>query len=281
MNKNNCFGYNVNLFSFQLEKTAIQMAKMSAMTPGDIPIFPMIPDDKTLLYKHMLSVGVVDASAFDTRLCIELYKAFYGERCSFEILQQSASKIETVLTNLRNVQNESILVKAALFHYSIVINEIFPEYNEQAADILCVMYLYKCNMLPSPYFYLDCRRYFENERDLAQTLDSYIFIFLTALYKQAEKQITYLMRAMDLRKEISGIVFDNINRPQSTKIIDLIFGTPILTAGDMVKALGVTRGQAVRYLHVLEENGILIGDDKQRSRTFRFDKLLDIVNDDV
>ena len=68
---------------------------------------------------------------------------------------------------------------------------------------------------------------------------------------------------------------------ESTKIIDLIFGTPILTVGDMVKALGVTRGQAVRYLHVLEENGILIGDDKQRSRTFRFDKLLDIVNDDV
>lgn len=40
--------------------------------------------------------------------------------------------------------------------------------------------------------------------------------------------------------------------------------------------LAVSHGQAVRYLNVLEEKRVLLGDDRKRGKTFYFAALIDL-----
>lgn len=40
--------------------------------------------------------------------------------------------------------------------------------------------------------------------------------------------------------------------------------------------LAVSHGQAVRYLNVLEEKRVLLGDDRKRGKTFYFAELIDL-----
>ena len=269
------FEYNANFFTLKLEEAAFSLSKIYSYTPIETPLFPLIPDmNKENLFKYMMCKNKIDSSIFDANLCVDIYKEFFADYAVEKHLSNTKNEVDLLLNKLNALTNESVLIKSALLNYEIVNASIFPTQNREIADILSVVYLYKHNLLPTPYFYLNCREQFEKIYDAGEMLDGYIFVFLTLVSQQAERHVEYLRNVAQLKEEISATVYSVINRPQSDRIVRLIFETPILTADDMSKELGITRGQAVRYLHVLEETGVLIGDDKQRNRTFYFARLL-------
>lgn len=272
------FKYNANHFSLKLEEAAFALSKIHANTPKNIPLYPLMPDkNKEIMFKHMICKNFVDSNMFDADLCAEIYKTFYGNDVCLKYLTDIKKQINSLLLKINALTGESVLVKAALLNYGIAKAEIFPTKNREMADVLSVIYIYKNDLLPTPYFYLDCKEQFDKVYDAGEILDIYVFVFLTLVSQQAGKHVEYLEKVTELRKEISAVVYSNINRPQSDKIVDLIFETPILTADDISANLGITRGQAVRHLHVLEETGVLVGDEKQRNRTFYFARLLGLM----
>ena len=272
------FKYNVNHFSLKLEEAAFALSRVHSNTPRNIPLFPLIPDtNKEIMLKRIICKNSIDSHVFDASLCVDIYKKICGDDVCEKYLPESQKQISLLLEEINSLTSESILVKAALLNYGIVNAKIFPIKNRSIADTLSVIYLYKHNFLPTPYFYLDCEEPFDKMLDAREILDIYIFAFLALVTQQSGKHIEYLEKVSELRQEVSAVVYSYINRPQSDKIIDLIFGTPILSADDISKNLGITRGQAIRHLHVLEEKGVLVGDDKQRNRRFYFARLLELM----
>ena len=58
--------------------------------------------------------------------------------------------------------------------------------------------------------------------------------------------------------------------------MECLFMHPVLNATYLEDKLGVSHGQAVRYLNTLEEKHILHGDDRKRGRMFYFTELIDL-----
>jgi hypothetical protein len=272
------FKYNANHFSLKIEEAAFAFSRIHSKTPENISLFPLLPDiGKRNVLTHMLcSRNKVDSHVFDANLCVDIYRNFCGDDVCENYPPESQKQISLLLEEINSLTNESILVKAAILNYGIVNAKIFPIKSRLIADVLSVIYLYKHKFLPTPYFYLDCEQ-LDKKFDERKILDIYIFDFLDLVTQQAGKHIEYLEKVSELRQEVSAVVYSCIHRPQSDKIIDLIFGTPIISADDISKELEITRGQAIRHLHVLEEKKVLVGDDKQRNRKFYFARLLDLM----
>lgn len=270
------FIYNTNTFSSLIDETSFCLGEVNRLSLLTGSIFPLIPNhDKSLLPKYMTCRSLVDNSVFNAELCNYVIKVFCGEDYLSDIASELKKLFSTIVNELDILSDESIIVKAALLHYSIVSSRIITDNRYQIADILSVIYLYKSHRLPFPYFYIDSS-FINNEKLILGDINNYIFLFLSLLCESAKKHLVHLEKVIELKSEILSIVSKFINRPQSGKIIDFIFSTPIFTAEEMSKALGLTRGQVIRHLHVLEGCGIIKGDDKQRKRTFYFKRLLNM-----
>lgn len=79
-----------------------------------------------------------------------------------------------------------------------------------------------------------------------------------------------------LYSKTKNAVKECINSPKFDEIIECLFTHPVLNAHALEDQLAVSHGQAVRYLNVLEEKRILLGDDRKRGKTFFFVELLDL-----
>ena len=99
---------------------------------------------------------------------------------------------------------------------------------------------------------------------------------MSKIVVQSQKHIGYIDDLQRLYKKTKRIVRDKINSSKFDSIIEYIFTNPILKADQLADRLSVSRGQAVRYLNILEENHVLQGDDKKRCRTFYFEELLNL-----
>ena len=268
--------YNTNTFSSLIDETSFCLGEVNRLSFMTGAIFPLIPHhDKSLLLKYITCKLIADASAFDVELCSSIIKVFLDDKNLLENPSNLRESLLTIVKELDILSDESIVVKAALLHHSIVSSTIITNNKYQIADILSVFYLYKSHRLPLPYFYIDSS-FINNEKLILGDVNNYILLFLSLLCESAKKHLVHLEKVIELKSEILSIVSKFINRPQSGKIIDFIFSTPIFTAEEMSKALELTRGQVIRHLHVLEGCGIIKGDDKQRKRTFYFKRLLNM-----
>lgn len=269
--------YDTNVFSLLIDNTSFCFGELSRLSLMIGPTFPLVQqNDKDLLLKLMISRSLIDKSEFDTGLCISIINILYGEL----FLSDNDTKIRKLLTaivnELNSLSTESVIVKAALLHYYLVSSKIFTDNTYQIADVLSVIYLYKSRRIPLPYFYFDSSSFRNGENVLFSDVNSYILLFLSLLNESANKYLDYYEKVNKLKEDVLVNVSELINRPQSNNIVDFIFSSPIFTADEMSKALGVTRGQVIRHLHALEESGIITGDEKQRKRTFYFERLLNI-----
>ena len=108
------------------------------------------------------------------------------------------------------------------------------------------------------------------------TLDEWIKYFLHKVCVQTMKHIGYIDALDALYTKTKNMVKDCINSPKFDEIIECLFTHPVLNANMLEDELTVSHGQAVRYLNVLEEKRILLGDDRKRGKTFFFAELIDL-----
>ena len=176
------------------------------------------------------------------------------------------------------------LVNAALLHAQFESIHPFDDGNGRIGRILIPLYLYKTNVIGAPMFYVseaiekDKIQYYRNLTN-SRSLDMNMWInyFLQKCIDQAMKHIKYFQDLETIHKEVSKLVKENIRSSKNIELIDTLFNFPQLTVTKMAEEMNVSKGQAIRYLKMLENLGILYADQKKRNTSYYFEAYLKLL----
>jgi len=175
------------------------------------------------------------------------------------------------------------LIKAAMIHSQFESIHPFSDGNGRIGRVLISLYLYKAKVINFPFFYLseainlDKVVYYRMLTDSrTNSLDEWIKYFLHKVSIQTVKHIGYIDALNRLYTKIKNSVKECIKSPKFDEIIECLFTHPVLNADILEDQLSVSRGQAVRYLNVLEEKQILLCDDRKRGKTYFFSELIEL-----
>ena len=175
------------------------------------------------------------------------------------------------------------LIKAAMIHSQFESIHPFSDGNGRIGRVLISLYLYRAQVINFPFFYLseainmDKTVYYQMLTDSrTNSLDEWINYFLHKINIQTTKHIGYIDALNTLYTKTKKTVKSCINSPKFDEIIECLFTHPVLNANALENVLSVSHGQAVRYLNVLEEKRVLLGDDRKRGKTFFFAELIDL-----
>lgn len=200
----------------------------------------------------------------------------------------SHSETKKYMDELISYMNDSTdgihpLIKSAIIHSQFESIHPFSDGNGRVGRILVSLYLYKTKVINFPFFYIseaisqDKTVYYNmltNSR--INSYNEWIKYFLNKIIIQTKKHIEYIDSLDHLYNKTKRTIQNSINSPKFDNIITYIFTHPVLNAKLLSDALGVSRGQAIRYLNILESEHVLLGNDKKRERTFFFCELIDL-----
>ena len=108
-------------------------------------------------------------------------------------------------------------------------------------------------------------------------MNMWINYFLQKCIDQAMKHIKYFQDLETIHKEVSKLVKENIRSSKNIELIDTLFNFPQLTVTKMAEEMNVSKGQAIRYLKMLENLGILYADQKKRNTSYYFEAYLKLL----
>ena len=192
--------------------------------------------------------------------------------------------MDELLSFMNNTEDAvNPLIKAAMIHSQFESIHPFSDGNGRIGRVLVSLYLYKAGVINFPFFYIseainmDKAVYYRMLTDSrTNSLDEWIKYFLHKVSVQTTKHIGYIDALNALYTKTKNTVKECINSPKFDEIIECLFTHPLLNANLLEDQLSVSHGQAVRYLNVLEEKRVLLGDDRKRGKTFFFAELIDL-----
>lgn len=201
---------------------------------------------------------------------------------------KDTKKFMDELLNYINDTDDGInpLIKAAILHSQFESIHPFEDGNGRVGRLIVSLYLYKAGVINFPFFYIseaisqDKGVYYNKLTSTRNGGDynEWIKFFLSKIIIQAEIHIKYIDKLNKLYTKTKENLTNCINSPKYDSILECLFTNPILTSGFLSDKLGVSVGQANRYLLAMEGNGILQGDDKKRNRRYYFADLINLVN---
>jgi Fic family protein len=154
-----------------------------------------------------------------------------------------------------------VLVQAALMHYQFEAIHPFLDGNGRVSRLLIVLLLVDRGRLARPVLYLS--PYLERHREIyvghLQAIhecgdpDPWIGFFCQAMADQASDAVRRARRLVALREDYRR----RLNLPNAQTLVDVLFGTPILTSRLVEQHLHVTRPTSLRLLQNLASAGIL------------------------
>ena len=190
------------------------------------------------------------------------------------------------LISFMNNKNDGLhpLIKAAILHSQFESIHPFSDGNGRVGRLLVSLYLYKTEVINFPFFYISeaisqDKSVYYNMLTNSRTNDynEWIKYFLTKIIVQTKKHIGYIDSLDMLYTKTKNTANKLISSPKFEDVMEFIFTHPVMKADKLSDSLSVSRGQAVRYLNMLENAHIIMGDDKKRGRTFFFGELIDLV----
>ena len=199
---------------------------------------------------------------------------------------QETRKFMTELVDYMNDGTDGVnpLIKAAVAHAQFESIHPFEDGNGRVGRALTGLYMYKTGLVRLPYFHLSeaisedkLTYYAALTSSRGDSLDSWISFFLKKTAAQAHKQIRYVDSMERLYEKTKASVREVVNSPKYEAVIEALFSCPYLTSAVLSKRLGVTVGQAHRYLSALEKQRILLGTDMKRNRRYLFAAMLDLL----
>lgn len=179
------------------------------------------------------------------------------------------------------------LIRTAIIHAQFLTIHPYGDGNGRVARILIPLYLYSCQQIDLPCFFIsealerDKFRYYRllNDIRLEGKWNEWIKFFLSIVQKQCEKYIqaiTYIneLYERDLKKACSLV-----HSSKMVELINILFRYPVTTAATIQANSKLSLATINRYLAILVENGILETDQKIRNRTYFYYDLLNLLRD--
>lgn len=185
-----------------------------------------------------------------------------------------------------NNSNDGInpLIKAAIIHSQFESIHPFDDGNGRVGRLLISLYLYKAKVISCPFFYISeaisqDKRVYYNMLTASRngSYDEWIRFFLKKCTVQAHIHINYIDSLNEMYEKTKLELQSAINTSKVDQILECLFTHPVLTSTYLADELGVTVGQAKRYLDTLEAKHFLRSNDRKRNKAYYFVDLLDLV----
>ena len=155
------------------------------------------------------------------------------------------------------------LVQLAILHAESL--HPFLDGNGRLGRMLVPLFLWQCNLIRAPMFYISA--YFEARRDMYYEglLDvsrndnwtGWCRFFLEAVRVQAEDNLTKAQNIIDLYDSMKGRVMDLTHSRYSIRALDWIFERPIFRIADFVTGTSIPERTARRLLDLLCKGNVL------------------------
>lgn len=188
------------------------------------------------------------------------------------------SRINGLLSNLANYLNDEddSITKSAIIHYQFEAIHPFYDGNGRTGRIVNVLYLVLKGHLEIPILYLSSRiiekkaEYYRLLRTVTSHFDwtDWIEFYLTAVETTARHTIETISLIRKQLDETIEYVRDHAPRIYSKELVETLFEQPYCKSVFIERAVGVERKAASRYLHQLEEIGLLQGRKIGRENIF-------------
>lgn len=199
--------------------------------------------------------------------------------------EKETKKYMDELIAFMNDTNDGInpLIKAAIIHSQFESIHPFEDGNGRVGRLLISLYLFKAKVINVPFFYLseaisqDKAVYYNRLADTRKnSYDEWIKFFLQKIVVQSSKHIRYVDLLNQLYEKTRKTIQESTKSARCDDIVECLFTHPVLTSVYLSERIGVSSGQAKRYLNVLEEQRVLLKNDRQRNQMFYFEELLDL-----
>ncbi|MFN2289750.1 MAG: Fic family protein [Anaerolineae bacterium] len=187
---------------------------------------------------------------------------------------------------LREPSDWPPLARLGLVHYQFEAIHPFLDGNGRIGRLLISLLLCAEKLLPEPLLYMSA--YFESHRQTYYDLllavsregawEAWLAFFLGGMATQARDAIVRAQRLQDLREQYREQFQAERAAGRLLQMVDLLFAQPVMTMPRIAEALGVNYSGATRYIHRLEEAGILREITGQaRNRVYRADQVLEAI----
>lgn len=241
------------------------------------------------LHELMLT-GIIDKNKEDTLGKYKTKKNFIVNSVGTIVFEppseKETKKYMDELITFMNEMNDAInpLIKAAIIHSQFESIHPFEDGNGRVGRLLVSLYLFKSKVINVPFFYIseaisqDKAVYYNKLTDTRKgNYDEWIKFFLQKIIVQTSKHIRYVDSLNQLYEKTKKITQESTKSAKCDDIVECLFTNPVLTSSYLSERLGVSVGQAKRYLNVLAEKQVLLKNDRQRNQMFYFVELLDLV----
>ena len=206
-----------------------------------------------------------------------------------------ASSVESLMGNLEKYINADYnfedgipaLIKAALIHAQFETIHPFPDGNGRVGRVLIPIYLYKQNVISSPYFFLSQEleknkikyySYLQGTRALnTEGFTNWIQFFLTSVINQTTRDIAFIDNLESLSKDVTASIKSKINTVNVDLVVKAIFKTPIFTVDTLHRETGINKNTLRNYINIMRKENILFKDQQTRNAKFYFFALLDMM----
>lgn len=174
-----------------------------------------------------------------------------------------------------------IVVRCAFIHYQFEVIHPFLDGNGRVGRLLIIFFLIHTGVLKAPLLYLSA--YFEKHRteyytrlmavSQAGDWEGWLHFFLHGVIEQAQEASESAQHILDYREALR-VKFPN------SKLIDLIFKQPYLSARQIEMELNISFNAAQKHITQLEAEQVLVEvTGKQRYRVYAAHQLLKILKE--
>lgn len=180
---------------------------------------------------------------------------------------QSCDVIQRLLKNFVEYLNdeETSLVKMAVLHYQFETIHPFYDGNGRTGRIVNMLYLILKGYLDIPILYLSS--YIIKNKSLYYELllgvtkdnnwEKWILYILTGIEQTAKETIVKIKSIRELLEKTIETVKEKASKIYSKELVETLFVNPYCKVEFITKSVNVERKAASRYLHQLEEIGVL------------------------
>jgi len=177
------------------------------------------------------------------------------------------------------------LIRIAIAHYQFETIHPFLDGNGRLGRLLIALYLVSTGVLSQPVLYLsdffekNKTLYYDNLTGVRQknNLTQWLTFFLVAVKETCEKSTATLHQVMRLKEECEGSRILSLGRriPAARQLLNVLYSSPVLAAGDLTEVLQTTPASANKLIANFENLGILKEKTGfRRNRLFVFEEYL-------
>lgn len=172
--------------------------------------------------------------------------------------------IETLLNYLKE-SNDPVLIKTALMHLEFEALHPFQDGNGRIGRMLITLFLWKSKVISEPHFYIS--GYLEEHKDEYIDImrnvsennewDEWIKFFLTAVDKQAIKNLQIAENIRNLYEEMKTSFAEILSSKWSLNTLDFVFTNPIFRNNRFTSNAGIPAPTAAKFTKKLIDIGYL------------------------